>query len=214
MATYAEQQGCNIKEERGAMQKSDDQHGVREAVGVFHEVDDFQAAIDELLSSGFNRAEISILGSQDAVEAKLATAQSSRVELGDNPSTPRGLYVSNESMEVGKGSLIGGLALLGGLASTIFLTAAGGPILVVVLGVALATGAGGLLGTGLSGLLGHQRTAHFQEQLDRGGLLLWVHTRDTVREHRAVEILTRHSGADVHVHGIPDEDAGTERADA
>lgn len=190
------------------MQGNEEQRGVREAVGVFHKVDDLQAAIDELLSSGFNRAEISILGSQDAVDAKLATAQSSRDELGDNPSTPRGLYVSNESMEVGKGSLIGGLALLGGLASTVVLGAAGGPILVMVLGVALATGAGGILGTGLAGLLGHQRASHFQDQLDRGGLLLWVRTFDTVREHRAVEILTRHSGGGVHVHGLPDADAG------
>lgn len=196
------------------MQENEEQHGVREAVGVFHKVDDLQAAIDELLSSGFNRAEISILGAQNAVEAKLGTPQISRAQLGDNASTPRGLYISNESMEVGKGSLIGGLALLGGLASTVVLGAAGGPILVMVLGVALATGAGGLLGTRLSGLLGHQRAAHFQEQLDRGGLLLWVRTFDTVRENRAVEILTRHSGGDVHVHGIPDEDPGTERADA
>lgn len=189
------------------MQMGEEDRGAREAVGVFHKVNDLQAAIDELLSSGFDRAEISILGSQQAVEANLPAAQSSRAELGDNPSTPRGLYVSNESMEVGKGSLVGGLALLGGLAGTIFLTAAGGPILVVVLGVALATGAGGLLGTGLSGLLGHQRASHFQEQLDRGGLLLWIRTADIVREHRAVEILTRHSGGDVHVHGVPDEDA-------
>ena len=171
-------------------------------------MDDLQAAIDELLSSGFDRAELSILGSQNAVEAKLGNAQFRRIELGDNPSTRRGLYVSNESMEVGKGSLIGGLALLGGLATAAVMTAAGGPVLVVVLGVALAAGAGGLLGTSLSGLLGHQRAAHFQEQLDRGGLLLWVRTEDTAREHRAVEILTRHSGGDVHVHGILDHDAG------
>ena len=110
---------------------------------------------------------------------------------------------------MGKGSLIGGLALLGGLASTIVLTAAGGPILVVVLGVALVTGAGGLFGTGLSGLLEHQRSSHFQEQLARGGLLLWVRTGDAAREHRAVEILTRHSGGDVHVHEVPDVYAGS-----
>jgi hypothetical protein len=189
------------------------QQGVREAVGVFQKLNDLQAAIDELLSSGFNRAEISILGSQDAVEAKLVTAQSSRDELGDNPSTPRALYVSKESMEVGKGSLIGGLALLGAYTSIAVLGAAGGPILVLVLGVTLATGAGGLLGTGLSALLGHQRTAHFQEQLDRGGLLLWVRTGDTARELRAVEILTRHSGGAVHVHGVPNRDANGERAD-
>ena len=43
-----------------------------------------------------------------------------------------------------------------------------------------------------------------QEQLDRGGLLLWVRTWDKDREKRAVDILNKHSGHDVHVHGVPD----------
>jgi hypothetical protein len=44
---------------------------VREAVGVFNRPGDLQVAIDELLSSGFDRAELSLLASEHAVEEKL-----------------------------------------------------------------------------------------------------------------------------------------------
>ena len=42
-----------------------------------------------------------------------------------------------------------------------------------------------------------------QEQIDHGGLLLWVRTRDEDHEKRAVDILKKHSGKDVHLHDIP-----------
>jgi hypothetical protein len=44
---------------------------VHEAVGVFNRPGDLQGAIDELLSSGFDRAELSLLASEHAVEEKL-----------------------------------------------------------------------------------------------------------------------------------------------
>ena len=44
---------------------------LREAVGVFTSENDLQAAIDELLSSGFHRAELSLLASEEAVNEKL-----------------------------------------------------------------------------------------------------------------------------------------------
>jgi hypothetical protein len=46
---------------------------VREAVGVFASEHDLQAAIDELLSSGFHRAELSLLASESAVKEKLGS---------------------------------------------------------------------------------------------------------------------------------------------
>jgi len=39
----------------------------REAVGVFQNANDLEAAIDDLLSNGFNRAELSLLASEGTV---------------------------------------------------------------------------------------------------------------------------------------------------
>ena len=44
---------------------------VREAVTAFDDLEHFQAAVDELLSSGFDRAELSLIARDDAVVEKL-----------------------------------------------------------------------------------------------------------------------------------------------
>ncbi|MDX2156197.1 MAG: hypothetical protein SFW09_06775 [Hyphomicrobiaceae bacterium] len=44
---------------------------VREAVGFFAEAKALQDAIDDLMTSGFDRAEIGLLASEDAVVTKL-----------------------------------------------------------------------------------------------------------------------------------------------
>jgi hypothetical protein len=61
----------------------------REAVGVFIRLEDFQDAIDELLSSGFHRAELSLLASERAVQEKLGHRYKKVNELRDDPRVPR-----------------------------------------------------------------------------------------------------------------------------
>ena len=69
---------------------------------------------------------------------------------------------------------------------------------------AIGGGVGGLFGASLAKLIGDRHARHIEEQLKHGGLLLWVRVRDAEREKRAVEILSRRSGRDVHVHeGMP-----------
>ena len=41
-----------------------------------------------------------------------------------------------------------------------------------------------------------------QEQLKRGGLVLWVNVRDAREEKTALDVLREHSAHDVHVHDI------------
>ena len=53
------------------MKRDVDKKPVREAVAVFETAETLQAAIDELLISGFNRAELSLLAGEHAVEEKL-----------------------------------------------------------------------------------------------------------------------------------------------
>ena len=47
-----------------------------------------------------------------------------------------------------------------------------------------------------------RRSAPYCEQLERGGLLLWVNVRNAVEEETALEILRAHSAHDVHAHEI------------
>ena len=60
---------------------------------------------------------------------------------------------------------------------------------------------GGLTGSVLARWLGDHHAAHLEQQIENGGLLLWVRAWNAEDEARAAQILARHSGEDVHSHG-------------
>jgi hypothetical protein len=176
---------------------------VREAVGVFNRPENFQNAIDELLSSGFHRSELSLLASEQAVEAKLGHRYQKVSALADDPTIPRAAYVSAEGIGDAEGGLIGGLLFVGAFTAAGAIVASGGTLAAAIAGATLAGGTGGLIGSILAKWVGDHHAHHLQEQMDRGGLLLWVRAWDGEDERRALEILRKHSGSDVHVHTLP-----------
>jgi len=175
----------------------------REAVGVFNRSEDLQDTIDELLSSGFDRAELSLLASEHAVEEKLGHQYEKVGALADDPIVPRAAYVSTEAIGGAEGGLIGGLMYVGAAAAAGAIVVSGGTLAAGITAAVLAGGAGGLIGSILARWVGDHHAHYLQEQMDRGGLLLWVRTWDAEGERRAVEILRKHSGGHVHVHALP-----------
>jgi len=176
---------------------------IREAVGVFEDEKAFEEAIDELLISGFARREISLVASEHTVEEKLGHQYERAKDIEDDPDIPRTCYVTKESIGAGEGGLIGLPMYIGATVATGMVVASGGTMAAAVTAAALAGGAGGLIGGYLARLLGKHHADLIQEQIDHGGLLLWVRTRDEDYEKRAVEILKKNSGKDVHLHDIP-----------
>jgi hypothetical protein len=176
---------------------------VREAVGVFASPEMLQRAIDELMSSGFDRADLSLLAAEKTIEEKLGHKYQKVTELEDDATVPRRSYVSTESVGDAEGGLIGGLMYVGATAAAGAIVATGGTLAAAIAGAALAGGAGGLIGSLLAKWVGDHHAHDLQEQLDHGGLLLWVRTWNADDEKRAVEILARYSGRDVHTHTLP-----------
>jgi hypothetical protein len=174
------------------------QQTIREAVGVFHDRGSFQSAVENLMSAGFDRAELSLLAGARAIEEKLGHAYRKIQELEDDPTVPRAAYVGNHSLAEGRTGVIGGLAYIGAVAGAGAMVASGG-----TLAAAIAGGGGGLISGWAAQYLGRDRGQALQHQLDRGGLLLWVHVRAAAYEQRATEILTGHGAEDVHVHDLP-----------
>lgn len=189
--------------EKVTVPSTQEARALREAVGVFDTAETLQDAIDELLSSGFNRAELSLLASESAVEAKLGHKYRKSSELEDDVRVPRTAYVSTESVGDAEGAVIGGLMYVGAGVLMGPVAFAGGTLAAITTAAAFGAGAGGLIGTILAQLVGDHHARHLQEQLDHGGLLLWVRVWDAENEKRAVEILAKHSGRDVHVHTLP-----------
>src|SRR3546814_11078462 len=136
------------------------------AVGIFHSSIGLQDAIDELLSSGFHRSELSLLASERAVEEKLGHRYSRVDVLADDPDVPRAAFVSTEAIGDAEGSIIGGLVYVGALAAVGAVVATGGTLLAVIAGAALAGSAGGLIGSVLAKRLRehHAPTLHAQKR--------------------------------------------------
>ena len=183
------------------MTSTDDSSPVREAVGYFDNAEDLEAAIDELLVSGFNRAEISLLATEDAVEQKLHHKYRKVSELEDDPEVPRASYIPTESIGAADGALVFTPLYVAAVSAIGAIVASGGSLLAVIVGAVAAGGAGGALGGVFAKIVGDHRAKYLEDQLKHGGLLLWVRTWDKADEAHAVEILKKHSGHDVHVHG-------------
>lgn len=176
---------------------------VREAIGVVHDPEAFLTAVDELLSAGFDRADLNLLAGERAIQQKLGHAYQQVQELEDDATVPRVAFVGPRSLALGRIGITAGLAYIGAVAAAGAVVASGGTLAATIAAAAIAGGSGGLLGSVGARLLGRERAEAVTEQLDRGGLLLWVHCRDGAHEQRAIEILTRHGADDVHVHDLP-----------
>ena len=102
-----------------------------------------------------------------------------------------------------QGLAIGVPAYVGAIIATGAVVASGGTLLAAALGAAAAGAGGAGIGAVLASWIGGQRESRMQEQLDKGGLLLWVNIANPEREELARTILTRHSPHPVDVHDIP-----------
>ena len=178
---------------------------IREAVAVFQSEDALNHAVGDLLTHGFNRAEISLLASEDVVEAKMKNFYRRIPDLEDDTSVPRTVFAPGAIGDA-EGAVIGGLMYVGAVIGLIPVVISGGALAAAIMAAAIGGGGGAAIGSVFAGMIGKHHSDYIADQLERGGLLLWVRTWNKGDETRAIEILKKHSGQDVHLHGIPDAD--------
>lgn len=177
---------------------------VTEAVAVFHDVSALDAAVEDLREAGFRRGDISLLASEDAVEKKLGHRYERVQDLEDAPDAPRMTYRTRASLGDTEDVIVGSMTYLPAVLAAGTVVASAGVVAAAITGTAIG---GALLGTVLARWLGEQHAEHLSEQLEHGGLLLWVRTRDKQQEETALRILRDHAGSDVHLHQLPAEHA-------
>ena len=113
---------------------------IREAVGVFGSANDLQAAIDELLSSGFHRADLSLLASEEAANEKLGGGFANVRAVEDNPVVPRKAYVSPEAIGDAQGGIVGGLVYAGATVAAGAVVISGGTIAAAIVAATFVGG--------------------------------------------------------------------------
>jgi hypothetical protein len=181
--------GTNITESLGDADK------IVEVVAVFTAAQKLQKAIDDLMSSGFDRADLSLLASEKIVDEKLGHGYQSVAELEDEVTVPRSCYIAPESIGDAEGALISIPLYIGALGAAGCILSYGGAVLAAIKGAILGGGAGALVGLGFAKLIGSRHARYLRGQLSHGGLLLWVRTGDIPHIKRAVGILFKNSAA-------------------
>jgi hypothetical protein len=185
-----------------AAEEATGRYKTREAVAIFDDYDDLIGAIEELELAGFDRAQIKLMLSCRSAERRLGHPIGDMRELEDGPTVPLGGWVDRHELTECKAALTTGLAYVGSLVAIGAVVARGGELVAIIAAAAATGGAAGAFGLWLTHLVGRCRAREINEQLSRGGLLLWAETRSRQQERRAIDILECHSARDVHLHEL------------
>jgi outer membrane lipoprotein SlyB len=173
---------------------------IREVVGVFMCKDDLQNSIRALEGTAFPRQDISVMGNRSELEKVFGEKTVAPEFAMANPDTPRQAPSRPEEQTIGAAGMIGGTAYVGAMAMAL---AAGAVTFPAIISAAVIGGiSGGTLGAILSKLLGSRYNRHLEEQVEKGGLLLWVRTPDKDKEEMAMRTMITNNAYNVDIHEI------------
>lgn len=173
---------------------------MKEAVGLFETMDQLQLAVKELERTDFPRDSISVLGHHDEMSKNFPHFDLSVEAYEDDPNVARQAPVRSEEKTIGATVLVGGAAYLGAMAAAL---SAGAVTFPAIIAAAAIGGTGGAaIGGVLAKVFGDRYDHSIQEQIEKGGLLLWVRTPDEAKEQEAMRILNSFNARHVHIHEI------------
>ena len=184
------------------------QGAIREVLALFDSRMAVENAIEDLQSNGFDRTQLSLLASRDTVEEELGHPLGDVHEVEDDPDAPRSEPLERPDVGNVMGVAVGPPTAFAALAAAGVAALSGGAFAGIALAALAAGGGVGALGAYLAKSYNDQVAAEFQEQIERGGILLWVSLRKPEQEATARAILARHSGHEVRAHDIAPEGHG------
>jgi hypothetical protein len=179
-----------------------EQSTIREAVAVFDDAEKLENAVSELQSNGIDRSELSILAHASPVARSLGDFR----RAADDPTTPREPVVTDTDLRQGRVLGTGLAATIAAFAAAGITVATGGVAAATIVAAVAAAGGVGAASTLFARKLADDQTSFLDAQLARGGVLLWVRTRNAASEQTVLEVLGRHSAL-VYLHDLPAEAA-------
>lgn len=176
------------------------QETIREAVGLFPDMQHLQDAVRDLEGTAFPRQDISVLGNRAEIEQIFGEPTVNPDIAEDASQSPRQSPVRPEEKTIAASAVMGGGAYVGVIAMALAVPPLSAPAMLAA--VALGAGTGAAVGRGVVKLLEEHFAKNVQEQVDKGGLLLWVRTPDEEKERLACDILTQHGASHVKIHEV------------
>jgi len=175
---------------------------IREIVGVFHDADALNGAISDLLGAGIDRAALSVIAQEGLLDGTPGDASDDTRRTADDAATPRQTVYTDTDVRQGRVLVTSMASTVAALAASGIVVLSGGAAAVALLAAVGAGGGTGALGALVGKRAGDERKRYLEDQLDRGGILLWVKIMRPESEARIAEILKRHAADSVHAHDI------------
>ncbi|MBL8687706.1 MAG: hypothetical protein JNL04_01325 [Rhodospirillaceae bacterium] len=176
---------------------------VREVVGAFRSADWLEDAITDLASSGWDKSEMSLLGQEGVFQPGIPAHGQDMHRAADEPEVKRSPVVEEEDVRQGRTLATSLAAVIAAFAASGATILTGGGALAAVVGAAAAGGGAAAAMNTIGRWISGSRSDFLRDQIDQGGILLWVKVQTAAQEAQASEILRRHGATDVHVHEIP-----------
>lgn len=173
----------------------------REAVAVFENESELLNVIQELKRSGFDHSDMSVLPPLTNVEKYLGHKLEKVEDAEDNPEVPRMAPVDRASFGAAQGALIGLPIYIGAIGAIWNGARSGADTGTIVVSCLIGGTVGGVIGLAMAALLKRRHARQIKEQIDHGGLLLWVRIRGEEQEERAKSVITDHIVRHFHMRG-------------
>jgi hypothetical protein len=173
----------------------------REVTGVFHSRNTLEAAVQDLLVAGIDRADIDVSASLDKLQRSLNYKSIPAADIADHPAAARQPFVGKDDV-VNTDAVAGSIAgCVVAVALAFYLISRGAPQLAVgffsILGGLVVGGGAVFL---VRRRLRREHTLGLDKLSEAQGLVIWLRVRSPEKEAEAQEILARHGGEGVHVH--------------
>lgn len=174
---------------------------LREVVGVATDFEMLEQAVNDLTIAGFDRSDIDLMASYEAVRNKLSEAYRVSVGAVEPPQGARRAIVTRDDKSTTTALVFGTLLTVGAMGASLPILASGGAL---ALAMAAAAG-GGLVSAGIAKILRDRITRaapDLESELANQGLILVVRVKSAENECKAQEIMLSCNLRDVHTHEV------------
>lgn len=174
----------------------------RQVIAHFSDAETFENAVETLENNGFHRNCINMVASHDAVLSKLGHRFEAMASPDNTVAFPQAIYLDRHDVEGDEKLALSLPTYIGGAGAGRAVVATGGTLAVAVAVAAAAAVAGAGIGTLLGKIIGRNRAEFLARQLAMGDLLVTVDVEHKQDETKALDLMARSGGENVHAQSI------------
>ena len=174
---------------------------VREVAGILRSRDTLDAAVGDLLSSGFDRADLDVVVGTEA-RRRLGGAEVPAEEIPEVPGVPRQPVIAREDLVLVFSLVLAVVVFAAAAAAAWLVVASGGDLVWAGVAAVVSAVAATALGAQLARIFTRKQIRELEAQLIEREIVLLVRVRSPEEEAKAAHILQAHGAQAVRAHEI------------